>query len=280
MKQQEAINMVLRLASAQARWGPEMSTPGMAIALVETGRTKAADGSTDIAYHITGAGFSPGESLTLVRWPLNAGAENVMSGIRLDANGTAVCGAAAAAPAAPNAPGADTSAGAASAPKTPACTTKMQANQPVEVHATVAAGEAVRVALVGETEKNGAAVTKVPFPIENENGGCKLQVILGVQDAAMVLIEGTGFPPGAPLKLDSTTAGQTRTLHPKSNPDGRMVAADLSAIKGQDNGQTTVTFAGVTHNPSLETDKNPPAPDPTCKPSVTFAWGTGSYKVQ
>jgi hypothetical protein len=65
-----------------------------------------------------------------------------------------------------------------------------------------------------------------------------------------------------------------------------MVFAVLPVAKGEDAGQTTVTFAGVAHNPSAETDKNPgtdknpPAPDPTCKPAVTFDWGKGAYKLQ
>jgi hypothetical protein len=279
LKQQEAINMALRLASLEARWGPEMSTPGMSIVLAEGGRTKAADGSTQLTYHITGTGFKAGETLTLIQWPLDAGAEHVMSGLVLDASGTAVCGAAAASAAAPSAPSQAGSA-AAAAPTAPACTKTMQPNQPVEVHITAAAGEPVRVALVGDTEKNGAATTLVPFPIANEDQGCRLQVILGVKDAAMVLVEGTGFPPNAALKVDSVTSGNTRTLHPKTAADGRMVFAVLPEAKGQDAGQTTVTFAGMTHFPSLETDKNPPPPDPTCKPSVQFAWGKGAYKVQ
>jgi hypothetical protein len=281
LKQQEAINAALRLAAVEARWGPEMSTPGMSISLVEAGKTKAADGSTQLTYHITGSGFSAGERLTLLRWPLNVSAENVMSGLVLDASGTAVCGAPLAAAAAPSAPAADGSA-ASAAPKAtaPPCTQTMQPNQPVEIQATVAEGEPIRVALVGDTEKNGAAATTVPFPMENTDQGCRLQVILGVKDAAMVLVEGTGFPPNTALKVDSTTTGTTRTLHPKTNPDGRMVFAVLPEAKGQDAGQTTVTFAGVMHYPSLETNKNPPAPDPSCKPAVTFAWGKGAYKAE
>lgn len=278
MRQQQTMMIAQRLASLQARWGPEMSTPGMSIALVEAGKAKGAEG-TDLTYHVTGTGFAPGETLTLVRWPLNAEAENVMSGLTLDANGMAVCSApapaAAAAAAAPNAPGAAPAPG----PMAPSCTTKMQVNQPVEIHATVAAGEPVRVALVSEDRKNGAAVTTVPFPIANEDQGCRLQVLLGMKDGAMVLIEGTGFPANTPLRLETTTAGHSRILSPKTTPDGRLVSVDLPVIKGQTSGETTVKFAGVAHVPSLETDKTP-APDPTCAPSVTFHWGTGSYKVE
>jgi hypothetical protein len=282
LKQQEAVNMALRLASIEARWGPEMSTPGMSISLVEAARTKAADGSTQLTYHITGSGFAAGEMLTLIQWPLDSAAQHVMSGLVLDKTGTAVCGASSTATPAPSAPSLAGSAAAAApaAPSAPACTKTMQPNQPVVIQATVAEGEPIRVALVGDTEKNGAATTLVPFPIVKEDQGCRLQVILGVKDAAMVLVEGTGFPPNAALKVDSTTSGSTRTLHPKTTPDGRMVFAVLPEAKSQDAGQTTVSFAGLMHFPSLETDKNPPPPDPACKPAVTFSWGKGAYKPE
>jgi hypothetical protein len=279
VKQQETIRMALRLASIEARWGPEMSTPGMSVALAEVGRTKAADGTTQLTYHVTGAGFTPGERLTLVRWPLDAGAEHVMSGLTLDSTGTAVCGAPSAAPAAAPAPSSQSGA-APAAPAVPPCTQTLQPNQPLIVQATVADGEPIRVALLGDTEKNGAAVTLVPFPIEKADQGCQLQVILGVKDAAMVLVDGSGFPPNTALKVDSTTGDSTRTLHPKTNPDGRMVFAVLPEPKGHDAGQTTVTFAGIMHYPSLETDKNPPPADPACKPAITFAWGKGAYKPE
>lgn len=272
----QALMMAEKLASLQAQWGPEMSTPGISIALVEAGRTKSADG-TELTYHITGSGFAPGETLTLVRWPLNAEAENVMSGLTLDASGTAVCGAPPAATdaAAPNAPGSP-----APPPKAPNCTTKMAVNQPVEIHATVAAGEPVRVALVSEGRRNGAAVTTVPFPIANEDQGCRLQVLLGMKDATMVLIEGTGFPGNTPLRIETTTDGHSRILNPKTTPDGRLVSVDLPGVKGQASGETTVKFLGISHFPTLETNKTPPPPDPTCAPAVTFHWGAGSYKLE
>lgn len=278
MRQEQALMIAQRLASLQARWGPEMSTPGTAVALVEAGRTKGAAG-TELTYHITGSGFAAGETFTLVRWPLNAEAENVMSGLTLDASGMAVCTspapAAVAAAAAPNAPGS-----APAGPTAPNCTTKMEVNQPVEVHATVAAGEPVRVALVSDDHKNGAAVTTVPFPIANEDQGCRLQVLLGMKDATMVLIEGTGFPANTPLRLETTTAGHARILNPKTTPDGRLVSVDLPGVKGQTSGETTVKFAGISHMPSLETEKTPAPADPTCAPAVTFHWGAGSYKVE
>src|ERR1700744_3151329 len=68
--QQAVINAAMRLATMQARWGPGMSTPGLSIALTETGRVKTTDG-TKITYRITGTGFTADDKMMLVRWPLN-----------------------------------------------------------------------------------------------------------------------------------------------------------------------------------------------------------------
>jgi hypothetical protein len=296
-RQQQMVNAALRLATMQARWGPDMDTPGLSIALTEVGRTKTPEGATQITYQITGSGFGPDEKLLLVRWPLNSEAHPVMGDINFDAKGVAVCvGEAQPQPAAPAASGASAQAavpadglsaapapnagGTPSAASTPGCANTMQPRQPVEIQATAAPGEAIRVAIMGDDRKHGAAASVIPFPVANADKGCRLQVILGMRDAGLVLIEGTGFPPNTPMKIDAVTAGNTRTLHPKTNADGRMVFSFLPGANGQNSGETTVRFAGVNHIPSLADSSTTPQPDPACAPAVTFPWGKGTYKPQ
>lgn len=300
-RQQAALNAAMRLASMEAGWGPSMDSPGLSIALAEVKRTKTPGGSTQITYQITGSGFAPDEKLLLVRWPLNSEAQTMMGGISFDAKGIAVCTAPAPAqatlpPATATPQGtaeATVPAGglsAAPAPRAgntpaanalpPSCTETMQPQQPVELAVTAAPGEAIRAAVMSEDRKHGAANNAIPFPIANTDKGCKLQVILGMKDAALVLIEGTGFPPNTPLKLDAVTGANTRELHPKAAADGRIVVSLLTGAKGQTSGQTTVRFAGVNHTPSLQTSSTPPAPDPDCAPAVSFPWGEGSYKTE
>lgn len=274
-----------QLASAQARWGPEISTPGISISLVEVGRSKAPNGATQISYRVTGTGFNPGELVNLVRWPLDSSAKTVMSGIAFDPQGNAICSGTSAAPtSAPAAPGSAAPAvgsPAAQAVSAPSCTTSMQPKERLRLDATVAAGEAVRVALVDETKKRGAATSAVPFPIANEDKGCRLQVLLGVRNADLVLVEGTGFPADTGVKLESTTAGQARDINTKTNGEGHLVVAVLPAQKGMDTGDTTVRFAGVNRTPTLNNSTTPAPPaDPACAPSVTFHWGKDSYKEQ
>jgi hypothetical protein len=279
----------MRVASMQAHWGPAMSTPGMSAALVEIGRTKAPDGATQITYQLTGSGFRPGEKLELLRWPLDSRTEAVMGGLLLNPKGVVVCGSSEAVPGSrpnataqtpPTGSGATPNPNPQTPPAPPSCTLTMKPNQPVEIQTAAAPAEAIRVALVGEDHRNGAAVAAVPFPIVNQDKGCKLQVLLGTKNAAMVLLEGSGFPPNSSLKLDTTTSGDTRTVTAKTNPDGNLAVAVLSGTQGQDAGDTTVRYAGILHNPSLQTSATPPPADPDCAPSVTFPWGKGSYKPQ
>lgn len=275
LRHERTVQAALQLAQLQARWGTGMSTPGLSAALVEVGKSKSADGTTQVAYHVTGTGFTPGDSLSLIHWPLNGQAEAVMSGITLDPNGTAICPEKPLPPV-PVLPGEQPK----PAPRGPECKTVMEAGQPVMVTATGAKGEPVRIALVDNDRQKGAATTAVPFPLANEDRGCRLQVLLGLKDASMVLIDGTGFPPNTPLKLEATSGGHTRTLSPRSSADGHFVVVDLPGQQGETSGTATVRFAGITHVPSLEDSKNPPPVDPQCAPSVSFLWGKGSYKAE
>lgn len=290
----------MRLATMEAGWGPTMDSPGLSIALAEVKRTKTPDGLTQITYQITGSGFAPGERLLLMRWPLNSEAQTMMGGIQFNAKGVAVCTAPAQATPAPAgaatpdaaaraaapagglspAPAPNTGSGHTAAAPPPSCTDTMQPQQPVEIAVTAAPGEAIRVALMSEDRKHGAANNAVPFPVENTDKGCNLEVILGMKDAALVLIEGTGFPPNTPLKLDVVTGANTRELHPRAAANGQIVVPLLTGAKGQTSGQTTVRFAGVNHTPSLQTSTTPPAPDSECAPAVSFPWGAGSYKAE
>lgn len=308
-QRQRILMQVSRLATLEAQWGPESSTVGMSIELKEVGRTKAADGTTEIAWQITGKGFAPDQKLELVRWPLDARPQVLMNGIQLNSQGVAVCVApplpatgaesdssqglaaaaqslkqngAAPAPAAP-APAAK----AAPAPQGPSCATTTKPGQPVELRAAVAAGEAVRVALAGQSEKNGSPVRKgaetsvVPYPMQNTDKACTLQVIRGMKNAGLVLVEGTGFPPGQAMQVDAVTGDQTRTIKANTDASGRFIIATLPGLEGKNEGDTTVHMSATRPAPSLEASKTPaPAAALACNPSVTFHWGQDSYKPQ
>jgi len=256
---------VMRLASTQANWGPKASSPGISLTMNEIARVKGA-ASTLITYRLTATGFAPGARLTLLRWPLNQGVVAVMKGIVIDASGTAVCGTPAPAVSAPSSGGTKTAADAQaqSATSTVApCTETMPVNAPVEITTSAAKGEAIRVALVAEDRKGGAAASAVPFPLAGENRGCKLQILLGAKDGELVLIEGEGFKSDASFTLGAETYGQKTTLGAKPDAQGRFVAAMTPFVQGHDSGDTVVYY---------QSD--------SCTPTVSFHWGKGSYKAE
>lgn len=218
---------IQRLAVAQNNWGARNSTPGLTMALKETGRTKTADG-TEVTYQITATGFAPGAKLTLLRWPLNQSITPLMDGVIISANGTAVCG----------------------GPEAGSCSKTLAANAPVELKVKAAKGEAIRIALTADP-KNAAAASAVPFPLMSEDKGCKLQVLLGTKNAELVLIEGDGFKPDANFTLGSETYGVKQPLTAKPGADGHFAAAMTPWINGHDNGDTVIYYQSDTCTPTL-----------------------------
>lgn len=250
-----------RIASAQANWGPAISAAGMSIELKETGRTKTAAG-TQITWQLTGTGFTPDMQLTLVRWPINQGVTNVMSGITVDATGTAVCSSAAPGSAAP-APQAPADASQAAETQAPPCTKTMQPGAPAIITATAAKGEAIRVALVAADHKHGAAASLVPFPLEGVDKGCKIDVVLGSKDAELILVKGEGFQKDATYTLGSESYGEKHPINVTINPQGHFTAALTPWVPGHDTGDTVVYYQSS-----------------TCSPTVSFNWGKDSYKPE
>lgn len=247
---------IVHVASAQANWGPKSSAPGMALAMKEMARTKTASG-TQITYRLTGTGFPAGARLMLLRWPLNQNVTPVMDGIVLDVSGMAVC--AAPAPAA----NAGAEAPVATPPSAIACSKAMQVNAPLEVTTTAAKGEAVRVALVSEDKKSGAAASAVPFPLAADDKGCKLQVLLGSKDAELVLIIGEGFKASESSTMGSETFGVKGTLGAKPDAQGHFATAMTPYLQGHDSGDTVIFYQSA-----------------SCTPTLSFHWGKGSYKAE
>lgn len=248
---------ITNVARAMARWGPADSAAGMSLNLKETGRQKTAAG-TEITYQITGTGFTPDLQLTLYRWPLNQPVQKVMSGIVVDAQGTAVCGIAAPGPAAPT-----DSTAASVGPAAPSCTKTMKPGSPVAITTTAAKGEAIRVALIANDHKHGAAVSYVPFPMEGTDRGCKLQVIRGAKDAELVLVEGQGFKHDATYTLGTESSGQKHPLNATINPNGSFIAALTPWDPGHSAGDTVVYYQSS-----------------SCSPTVDIHWGKDTYKPE
>ncbi|HUY82317.1 MAG TPA: hypothetical protein VMU92_11390 [Acidobacteriaceae bacterium] len=249
------------LATMEANWGPTISPHGMSLTLKKVGSKQTPTG-TRLSYHLIGTGFTPDMRLTLLRWPLDGSISQVLSGIVVDASGTAVCGIAAPGPSAPTDAQA-TKADAAAASRVPSCSKTMKPGTPITLTATVAKGEPIRIALIALDQKHGAAASLVPFPIEGQDKGCKINVVLGAKSADLILVEGSGFKQDKSYTLGSESYGVKNGLSASIKPDGHFVTALLPAIPGHPSGTTTIYYQSA-----------------TCTPTVSFNWGKGTYQVQ
>lgn len=245
-----------RLATEQANWNAEETSKGNSLTLKETGRKPTPTG-TEITWELAAAGFDPAMQLTLVRWPLNQKLTAVMSGITVNAQGLAVCGTNAPGPQAPTDVSADT------VPKAPSCLKTMKPGTPITITSEAAKGEPIRVALISNDRKHGGAATAVPFPIEGENRGCRISVILSSKDADLVLVRGTGFKQDKTYTLGTESYGKKHPLMATITPQGNFVAALTPWIPGHDEGSTVVYYQST-----------------TCTPTVSFNWGKGTYKPE
>lgn len=236
---------IQQLAVAENNWGPKASAPGMSLTLKEISRSATLNG-TQIAYHIMGVGFTPDMKLALVRWPLNGSVTTVMDGIVVNSAGLAVCGE----------PAPNSGSG--------SCSKTMKTNEPVEVTATAAKGEAVRAALIATDKKHGAAVSFVPFPVEATDKGCTLRMLLGTKNAELVLIEGDGFKSGdSTFSAGSESYGVKRPLSALPNADGHFAVAMTAWVEGHDTGDTVVYVQSA-----------------ACTTTLSFHWGKDTYKPE
>lgn len=225
------------LARNQANWGPAMSTPGTALALINKGHKSTPEG-TQATFALHATGFQPGDSLTLLRWPLDARVKQVTSGLTVDASGQVIC---------PEISQGD-------------CLSSMQPGDPVHVEDIAARGEPLRVAIVAADGKKRAESTVIPFPLEATSNSCKLEVILGTKNAGLVLLEGAGFPVSSKIELHIVTYGQDHPVTTNTTPSGGLIVAVLPAVSGHTSGTTTISYHGN-----------------TCSPSLAFPWGLNSY---
>ncbi len=231
------IAAVNTLARNQANWGPALSTPGASLMLVDKGHKSTPEG-TQITFTLHAKGFQPGNSITLLRWPLDSGVKQVATGLTVDASGQLIC---------PDISQGD-------------CLTSMQPGDPVHVKTVAARGEPLRVAIISADHKKRAETTIIPFPIESTSNGCTLEAILGTKNASLVLLEGAGFPKNTQIELHIVTFGKDRPLTTTTNAAGGLIVADLPAVSGHTSGTTTISYHGS-----------------TCSPSLSFPWGANSY---
>lgn len=228
-----------QLARNQAAWGPQRSSPGTSIEMVEASRKSTPEG-IQITYTFKAKGFKVGDNLRLIRWPLDRNLATLNNGLSVDDQGQLIC---------PAITQGD-------------CLSSMQPGELAKLTTTAAKGEAIRVALFDTTTKQHAETTAVPFPALYSSKTCKMEMLLSVKNAALVLLEGVGFPPSKRIQIDATAYGQDHPITTTTGAQGQLLIAFMPPVAGHDSGTTTIHYDGA-----------------ECKPTLTFPWGPGSYQA-
>jgi hypothetical protein len=131
-----------------------------------------------------------------------------------------------------------------------------------ELRLTVQAARAepVRYALASSDKEFLVYGTLVPFPRENTDKGCRLEVRLALFDATVVVFYAEGLPANEEIPFQLLSANVSRAGKFNVNAQGHAVTTGLPYTGGKERGSFTV---------SLSTKD--------CSVAVDLPWGAGSY---
>lgn len=131
------------------------------------------------------------------------------------------------------------------------------------------AGHSIERFMIGEwfgyglvsTDGSVQAWTKVvPFPLEDQDGPCRVSLHMVHRDT--FAIEGEGFPPQETIKTVSSSDGEVLEGSMQVPPEGRFLYASMPAVIGKPGGRHEIFFISS-----------------VCKLSLSYNWGT-ARKVQ
>jgi hypothetical protein len=131
-----------------------------------------------------------------------------------------------------------------------------------ELHLAVQAaqGEPIRYALASSDKQIIIDGTVVPFPLEDQGQGCRLEVRLATPNADAVLISADGLPANADVPIQLVSGGATETGSFHTDAQGHAVTTDLPNASNLDSGSLRVTLATQ-----------------ECSTAVEVLWGKKSY---
>jgi hypothetical protein len=235
-----ALSMIALLAPASAQvdaknWGA--NSAGVTLVLHEEPRQKSAQG-TILWYNLVGQGFPVGVPLQLWQWTPDKEPKRVMEGVSFDKRGVLVC------------------AGGAGFCKGDG------PDDPINIKAQAAAGEAKRMAVVSPDGKIAGFAEAIPFPIEASDKSCKLAVVRMGASAEAVTVRLAGFAPNERFTLTKLTNTEEAAIDQSADKQGSWTGVVELPSKGQ--GKASITIAPVIGQ--------------HCKVAVSFDWGTGSNR--
>jgi hypothetical protein len=211
-----------------------------AVLSLKEGSRSTGDGHAVVRYRMLASGLPTDKLYSLVMWQLGGQPQSVMEGVTIDEAGTAVC---------------------AGTPQT--CGTASKPDDPIDLAMQAGFGETKRVGLIATDKSAQVFASVVPFPNRGTDGGCTLDATLVTPNAEAMLLSVTGFKPGVALDIEMNSEGEKQHPSAKTDANGAYEWVVLPFKKGLTKGSAQVSV----HSES-------------CKPSLSFEWGAGSYVLQ
>ncbi|HEU5182065.1 MAG TPA: hypothetical protein VFW45_14870 [Candidatus Polarisedimenticolia bacterium] len=221
------------------------NSPGVELKLKEMSREKRGK-VTFVHYKLSATGFNPGKELSLYSWVWSTKNGNLsQSGFRVDDAGKVACPQ-------PEPPKVSET------PKTQ-CQAGLEEN---DINAIgFLAGQVYMLGLISPDGEQKGFVEVIPFPIEAEDRGCRLQAKRLSLNADTWLIEGDGFKPEEAIHYAFKGPGGSYEASAKLKETGKVAFTITPPDSGTLHGSVTVTVEAS-----------------ACKPVLRFKWGISAIE--
>jgi hypothetical protein len=134
---------------------------------------------------------------------------------------------------------------------------------PINLRTFGGRGESKRFALTSSDWNEQVFGEVTPFPLEARSGECALSLTTFAPDYSAVVIRGSGFQPNEPLKVETSSAGESGKSSETASTSGTTNDMLAPTVKGKSSGICSFNITGA-----------------KCHVTIQFPWGKDSYKLQ
>jgi hypothetical protein len=217
---------VQQLVAMQRAWGPKTNSIGAMLTLME-GARNIVQGHATVSYRMSTSGLPKDRTYSLLMWQLGGQPQGVMSGVTIDATGTAIC-----------------------AGKAGACRGE-KPDDPIDLAMQAGLGEVKRVALIATDKSAQVFASVVPFPNRATDAGCAIEETLVTPKAEAVMLSASGFKPGVALDIKMNSEGEIQHPAAKTDEKGAYEWVVLPFKKGLTKGRAQVSVRSGGCSPVL-----------------------------
>ena len=214
-------------------WGPKLNPPGVELTLKELSRERG-----KFVYNLYAHGLPRDHTYTIFQWPVTQLKPTAaVSGVTFDESGLAIC---------QGKPG--------------TCGDPASPNAHVNIMIFPAEGEPFRVSAIAKDDYKLQAFAKVvPRPNAAEDKGCRVEAVLLMPHAELILLQASNFPANTRLTMIADSEGEIQKTQPTTDAKGEYTYALMPAKAGLKSGSIKVRLEG-----------------PNCAPQVSVPWASAA----